>query len=226
MKCPGQDSRYWKPGSIFEAKCPNCGHVVEFFKDDTNRLCKKCGHRFVNPQMDFGCAAYCKYAEQCLGTLSPELLAQKENLLKDRVAVEMKRQFKKDFQKIGAAMRRARYAEQIGKEEGANLAVTLTAAYLYEMENNGGTETARNILARLGARESLIDEVCRMIARKDQPGDRQTPEFKAVHDATRIVRMEEKQKEAPDTGQNLEALLDTSFLTTNGRDLAKKVLSV
>ena len=25
MKCPGQDIRYWKPGAIFEVKCPKCG---------------------------------------------------------------------------------------------------------------------------------------------------------------------------------------------------------
>lgn len=36
MKCPGQDSRYWRPGAIFEAECPECGHIVEFFKDDTS----------------------------------------------------------------------------------------------------------------------------------------------------------------------------------------------
>ena len=69
MKCPGQDSRYWKPGAIFEVRCPKCGSQVEFFKDDTTRLCKKCGHRFVNPGMDFGCASYCPCAEQCLGDL-------------------------------------------------------------------------------------------------------------------------------------------------------------
>ena len=84
MKCPGQDTLYWKPGAIFEAKCPKCGNAVEFFKDDTSRKCDKCGHRFVNPDMDFGCAAYCPYAEQCIGDLPPELIAQKEDLLKDR----------------------------------------------------------------------------------------------------------------------------------------------
>jgi hypothetical protein len=31
MKCPGQDSQYWKPGAIFETKCPKCGAEVEFF---------------------------------------------------------------------------------------------------------------------------------------------------------------------------------------------------
>lgn len=33
MKCPGQDSRYWKEGAIFEVDCPKCGKPVEFFKD-------------------------------------------------------------------------------------------------------------------------------------------------------------------------------------------------
>ena len=37
MKCPGQDTQYWKPGAIYDAKCPECEHVVEFFKDDTTR---------------------------------------------------------------------------------------------------------------------------------------------------------------------------------------------
>jgi len=64
MKCPGQDTRYWKPGDIFEVKCPKCGNDVEFFKDDPARKCPKCGHRFLNPNLDFGCASYCPYAEQ------------------------------------------------------------------------------------------------------------------------------------------------------------------
>ena len=128
MKCPGQDTLYWKPGAIFEAKCPKCGNAVEFFKDDTSRKCDKCGHRFVNPDMDLGCAAYCPYADQCIGDLPPELIAQKEDLLKDRVAIEMKRYFKNDFRRIGHATRVARYAERIGKKEKGMLAVILTAA--------------------------------------------------------------------------------------------------
>ena len=128
MKCPGQDSRYWKPGAIFEAKCPKCGRDVEFFKDDTSRKCDGCGHRFVNPHMDFGCAAYCQFAEQCIGTLPPELAAQQESFLKDRVALEMKRYFKNDFRRIGHATRVARHAEKIGKDVGGNMAVILAAA--------------------------------------------------------------------------------------------------
>ena len=123
MKCPGQDSRYWKMDAIFNSKCPKCGADVEFFKDDTTRRCGKCGHKFLNPGMDFGCAAYCEFAEDCIGNLPPELLEQKENLLKDRVAVEMKKYFRKDFKRIGHASKVARYAEKIGRDEGGILAV-------------------------------------------------------------------------------------------------------
>jgi HD superfamily phosphodiesterase len=83
--------------------------------------------------MDFGCAAYCQFAEQCIGNLPPELLAQKDDLLKDRVAIEMKRYFKDDFRRIGHATRVARYAERIGKSEKGNLAVILSAAYLRDI---------------------------------------------------------------------------------------------
>jgi hypothetical protein len=113
MICPGQDTRYWKPGDIFEAPCPHCGHAVEFFKDESTRKCRQCHRLVTNPRMDFGCAAYCKYAEQCLGELSPDLLSKRKDLLKDRVAVEMKKYFRQDFRSINHAVRVARYAEQI-----------------------------------------------------------------------------------------------------------------
>jgi hypothetical protein len=70
MKCPGQDTQNWKSGDIFEAPCPNCGRAIEFFKDDTSRRCKGCGERVPNPKLDFGCAEYCEYADQCLAGLS------------------------------------------------------------------------------------------------------------------------------------------------------------
>jgi len=72
MKCPGQDTRYWQPGDIFEVKCPHCGQMIEFFKDDATRRCSQCGHQMSNPKLDFGCASYCKYAKQCIGDLCKE----------------------------------------------------------------------------------------------------------------------------------------------------------
>ena len=67
MKCSGQDTVYWKPEAIFDAKCPECGEKVEFFNDDTTRKCPNCGHRLINFEMDFGFVSYSRFAEQCAG---------------------------------------------------------------------------------------------------------------------------------------------------------------
>jgi len=72
MQCPGQDTQNWKPGDIFEAPCPNCGRTIEFFKDDATRRCKGCGVRVPNPKLDFGCAEYCEFADQCLAGIKKE----------------------------------------------------------------------------------------------------------------------------------------------------------
>lgn len=229
MKCPGQDSRYWKPDAIFEVKCPECGKEVEFFKDDTTRRCKACGHRFLNPDMDFGCASYCKYAEQCIGNLPPELIARKDNLLKDRVAVEVKRHLKRDFRAVGRAVRRARYAERIGKEEGGNLAVILPSAYLLSLargEGRGGEKSsaeAREILAGLGAAEALTNEVCRIVEGAPIPDDKGHKEHLCVHDADRITALEERQKRDPLGLEALSELIRETLFTGSGRRLARKI---
>jgi hypothetical protein len=231
--------QYWKPGAIFESNCPQCGQLVEFFKDDTARKCGRCGHRFVNPQMDFGCAAYCPYAEQCLGTLPEGLAVQKENMLKDRVAVEMKRTFRSDFKRIGRASRLARYAERIGKAEKGNLAVILAAAYLLDIDaavegvtgSDAAPQTltaepilAREILTRLGAREELTREVCDIITqhRSGRTGD--AVNFRAVHDADVLESLDCEHKNHPIDASELAGRIERSFLTASGRQAARETL--
>ena len=240
MKCPGQDSRYWKPGAIFDAKCPQCDHTIEFFKDDTARKCDKCGHRFANPDMDFGCASYCQYAEQCIGDLPPEAVAQRDDLLKDRIAVEMKRYFRTDFKRIGHATRVARHAERIGKSEKGNMAVILAAAYLHDIgiheaerkhgstapqyQEAEGPEIARLIMNKLGAKEELIDEVCDIIGHHHHPRSEESVNFKAVYDADLIANLEDRDKENSADTDRLARILDKSFLTASGRKEAEGVL--
>ncbi|HDL08714.1 MAG TPA: HD domain-containing protein [Desulfobacteraceae bacterium] len=241
MKCPGQDTMYWKPGAIFNAKCPECGKTVEFFKDDTTRKCPNCGHRFLNPEMDFGCASYCKFAEQCIGNLPPELLAQKEDLLKDRVAIEMKRYFKTDFKRISHASRVARYAERIAKVESPeNLAVILSAAYLHDIgipeaekrynsnapkyQELEGPPIARSILEKLGARDELIEEVCDIIGHHHHPGKEETINFKVIYDADLIANIEDNHKDKSISAEKLERIIKKSFMTDSGKDQARKVL--
>ncbi len=225
MKCPGQDSRYWKPDAIFEARCPKCGNEVEFFKDDTTRRCKKCGHRFLNPGLDFGCASYCKYAEQCIGNLPPELIAQKEDLLKDRVAIEVKRYLKRDFKGIGRATRRARYAEKIGQREGGNLAVILTAAYLFGLDaGNDSPVTAREILVKLGAAEPLIEEVSGILSENFPPGKEEGLAFQCVHDAEKMVSLEDELKREMGDSHTPPEMTEHDFMTENGRKMVREIL--
>lgn len=240
MRCPGQDMQYWKPGAIFEVQCPQCGQTVEFFKDDTARKCGACGHRFVNPQMDFGCAAYCPYAEQCLGTLPEGLAAQKEDLLKDRVALEMKRYFKNDFKKIGHASRVARHAERIGKAEQGNLAVILAAAYLHGVGRGDSLDqgfptsiesgfrpdpaAARQILESLGAREELTAEVCDVIGRQHAAGPGSSTNLKVLHDADLLETLNENQKSTPLESAELKQRIAHEFLTPAGRQAAADIL--
>lgn len=66
-KCPGQDPSRWKPKDVFDVKCPSCGRIEEFWKDEPVRTCSKCGKDIRNPRIDLGCAQWCKFAEQCLG---------------------------------------------------------------------------------------------------------------------------------------------------------------
>ena len=214
MKCPGQDTQYWKPGAVYEVDCPACGRKVEFFKDDPSRRCAHCGHRFVNPRLDFGCAAYCPFAEQCIGNLPPEALVRQENLLKDRVAVEMKRYFKADFARIGRATRTARYVERIAKAEGANPAVALVAAYLSETGSApGDASAAREILARLGAGQELVKAVTEVIAA--------LAEEKAHADATVAIILDARRLADLDTAGSRQ---EAGFLTATGRRLAEQRL--
>jgi DNA-directed RNA polymerase subunit RPC12/RpoP len=241
MKCPGQDSRYWEAGAIYEVKCPQCGQDVEFFKDESTRKCKKCGHKFVNPKMDFGCASYCKYAAQCLGDLPPELLAKRDDLLKDRVAIEVKKYFRQNFKQIGHAVKVARYAERIVKAEQGDPAVVIAAAYLHDIgaveaklkhgsadarfQEQEGPPIAREILGRLDARADLIEEVCGIVSRHHRPEEDETVNFRCLYDADLIANLEEAQKEQPLAEDELSRKIDESFLTESGRDVAREVLT-
>ncbi len=218
MRCPGQDMRYWKHDSIFEIKCPYCGNPIEFFKDDSTKKCKNCGKRVPNPKMDFGCAAYCQFAEQCLGDLPPELMESREDMLKNRVAVEMKKYFKKDFKKISHALKISRYAEQIGKEEGVPLGIVLCAAYLADFDD---IEKAKEILEKLGAKEELIKEVMNILT-----GDVKNKNYEVINDAKAITEIQDilEKKELPK--EEIKKLVDGKILTETGRKKAKTLFKL
>lgn len=230
MQCPGQDSRYWDGEAIFESHCPKCGSVVEFFKDDSKRRCKQCGHELMNPRIDFGCASYCPFAEQCLGGLSPEMLAQKQDLLIDRVALEMKRQSGDDFTKIGRASRVARYAGQLAKSEEANKAAVTIAALLGEFdaqtEESGARETAkaRALLVDLKAHEGLVNEVCNLISsRINENGHQQSANALVLHDAYLLAELSQNIEGQADLAETKKII--ATLKTVNGRHEAESIIA-
>jgi HD superfamily phosphodiesterase len=241
MQCPGQDSRYWDGEAIFENKCPECGHTVEFFKDDTKRKCKNCSHEILNPKLDFGCASYCQYADQCLGSLPPEMLNANQDLIINRVAIEMKRYFDGDFKRIGHAGKVARYAAKISKTEEGNRAVIMISAYLHDIgikesekkfnssapkyQHQEGPPVAREILVNLKANEGIIDEVCDIISHHHSPRGDDSINFKILYDADLLVNLAEKQEKAPTEPEKLSEIIEKSFLTISGKKVAKDILT-
>jgi len=240
MKCPGQDTQYWNEDAIFETNCPECDHPMEFFKDDATRRCPNCNKKIVNPKMDFGCASYCKFAEQCLGNLPEEFVAKRNDLLKDRVAVEVKKYLGTDFKRIGHAAKVANFAEKIGKKEKANLPVVLCAAYLYDIgvknafEKYGsddrqylekeGPKVAKELMEKLGGNEELIHEILKIVGHHDRPAKDDSLDRKVLHDASMLAHMAACEKKNTIADKEFYAKLNTLFLTTEGNKLAKKVL--
>lgn len=221
MQCPGQDSRYWDGEAIFESHCAKCGTSVEFFKDDSKRKCKSCGHEVLNPRIDFGCASYCPYAEQCLGSLPPAMLAQKQELLIERVAIEMKKLCHNDFQKIGAATKVARQAAALAKTEEANQAVVQIASYLHGLGNDPAVS---DLLSRLGANQGLIDEVRGLLALLPaQINGESTINARVLHDAILLTKYS---RGAEPAGQSrFPAGFADLFLTIGGSKAAQELVA-
>ena len=199
---------------------------MEFFKDDTTRKCGGCGHRFVNPKMDFGCAAYCQFAAQCLGDLPPELVAQKEDLLKDRVAIAVKRHLKTDFKRIGRAARRARHAEQMVGAEKGRLAPVIIASYVWDLDPvdrpDGERHEARALLTGLQAPPPLVDKVCAILdGRAPQESDT-AREHALVADAAAIAELEEHGKQ--DGGASVALpKIQAALRSEGGKAYARKI---
>jgi endogenous inhibitor of DNA gyrase (YacG/DUF329 family) len=153
MRCPGQDWRYWKEDAIFEVKCPYCGASIEFFKDDTVRKCPQCKRPVPNPRMDFGCAAYCKYAELCLGELPPELIREKANLLKTRLLGFLQEMLDKEA--LAAIEKGADYLERDLKAREQSPGTRLLLFYFYFLRPDEREE----LYKKVNLPETLWEEI-------------------------------------------------------------------
>jgi hypothetical protein len=204
MQCPGQDNRYWDGEAVFEIPCPHCGNILEFFKDDSQRSCKQCGKKVLNPRIDFGCAAYCSHAEQCLGSMPPELLAKQKNLFKDKLAIAVRKHLVGKEELFKQATIRTEFAEQVcEKEQRGFLAAVVAAALLLDCAN------PKELLLEMKADDNLNNAVMALITDQMLDGDEAQASVDIFHDACLLT----------DIQMNGFDSQNQSFKTDNGREI-------
>jgi hypothetical protein len=158
MKCPGQDTRYWKPGDIFVAECPKCGAEIEFFKDDTRRRCAWCGHMFYNPKIELGCAEWCQYAEKCV----PDLVRAKKAAqnFKDLLSEMVESHLQGDQAAWERTAKGVQFAQDLLKAEGGDPKVVLAAVLLHRVE----PAKVREFLAELETEPEITESILELLA--------------------------------------------------------------
>ncbi len=195
MRCPGQDRRYWTEDSVFEVPCPECGAAVEFFKDEASGRCTRCGHRFPNPGMDFGCAKWCALAEQCLGVVPERDSASisTEGALAARLIQKVGEAFDGDPDRLTRTLKVFHHARQLVFSEGGDPRVVLAAALLRDVGATDratgqagaaeGPAKARQILQDIAADEETIRSVCEIVAAHEAGRQLDSIESRIVRDA-------------------------------------------
>lgn len=205
LRCPGQDTRFWKPQDIFNVDCPHCGRKVEFFKDDVTRKCPGCGNRIVNPRYDPGCAKWCPYAEVCLGEAARS--SRDPKIVRERIEFKVRQLLKDRPETLNRALRTAQAAEKLISEEGADALPVLAASLLLDVgtagkPDNGRSESAdiaRDLLTDICLDSNVIEEVAKLIEDRDS-GDPADISAKLLHDAREFVEFEDAVKSLNDTG--------------------------
>lgn len=182
--CPGQDTSFWRPGDIFEVECSECGHAVEFFKDDASRRCRNCGRQVANPKLNLGCAQWCEHAEQCLGyDPKKKLAAEGENTsLVDRL-IEVLGGRDPSGELRGLAIARMEQARTLMSAEGGDPKVILAAALLSELP----LDEAGGVLADQEVSAAAADDVQTILTDRANGGEPASLEARIVADAVALA---------------------------------------
>jgi len=232
VKCPGQDTRFWKPDDIFDVVCPACGKPVEFFKDDPSRRCPKCGTLIANPRLDRGCAEWCRYAREC-----PALRGRLENgsqSIRERLISAMREFLGPDEPRIAHTLKVLEYAEEILKVEKASPLVVRAAAILHDIgvpeaerkygssaaryQEIEGPPIARRIMRDVGLDETTIDKVLSIVESHHSGRDIDAPEFNIVWDSDRLANIPEEF--ASCSRKELKSIIEKVFKTETGKKKA------
>jgi len=217
MKCPGQDTRYWKPEDVYELTCAQCGRPVEFFKTDGRRSCPGCGSRIENPNVSLGCAQWCEHAIACLG-YDPKTVRLKPSAdtpLVKKLTDAVRAGLRGDGTRIDHALAVLTHARAILAVEGGRPRVVIAAALLCDVD----VREARRILEEVGVDPVTITHVCDIVA---DAAEVDTLESRIVRDARALVNLTAAGVGRGDAERT--APVDETFSTAAGKTRAPEQL--
>jgi hypothetical protein len=218
--------RFWKPGDIFTVNCPRCGGEIEFFKDEPVRPCPSCKAETRNPKIDLGCAKWCKFAKECLGTLPDETMNAS---MVDRLTAAVEKAMGLDASALARANRALDHARRIVSAEGGDPLIVQAAVLFNEAARHSHLEQCRpfepsadpcdtkRTLERAGLAQAAIDRVCQVLWAVHTGLEDDSPEFAAAWDAVQLTAMEAAGQPPTD--------VESALRTAAGQKIAREIHS-
>lgn len=237
IRCPGQDQRYWKAEDIYDINCPDCGCSIEFFKDEPFRICPKCKTNVRNSKIDLGCAKWCKYASQCLGSVT-DFQGNNISSICEKLKSEMRLIFGKDEKRINHALKVLEYAENIiADEHEADQLVVRAAAILHDIgiheaekkynstagnyQEIEGVPIAGKILRLMKIDNRVTEHVCKIIGSHHSANNIDSIEFRVVWDADWLVNWNDIYQDL--SNSQTQTKIDNIFKTAGGKKIAQRL---
>jgi len=210
---------------------------VEIFRDESAGRCRRCGHRFLNPGTDFGCAKWCSLANECLG-FAPQRQSEgdsTESALAARLIQWVEQEFKSDPACITYALKVFQYAKELVRKEGGNPRVVLSAALLLATgaHTSGPVGSPPEQCSRLPEAPAKVREalehmkldpdttrrICQILENCRTGEDSEAIEFQIVCDSLSLAKLATE----PFVGSpgHTETMIQTSLRTEAAKDKAR-----
>jgi hypothetical protein len=203
---------------------------VEIFKDESAGRCRACGHKFLNPGADFGCAQWCSLAKECLGFApTNQGAANSEGAFAAKLLQWAQSRFPGQPARFARVLRAFQHAKDLVRKEGGNPRVALSAAILlaaatYPAADGPAAQgEAEAVLKNAGVEQDTLGQVSQLVAGCVAGTESETIEFRIVRDANALARILAE----PFAGgpEEWDALVQTSLRTTAAKDRARALFS-
>ncbi len=215
-----------KADDVTVAPCPGCGHPVEFWPDEPVRRCRKCGHRFLNPENTMKCLNWCAHAAECLSSMASAV-----GPLREELTERMEGVFGAERDKVEHTLDVLELAEQIGRRTEAEPLVLVPAAILHDLGRSVpddeadaptdvmGRRIAAKLLADINLPDAVKSEILDIVEHHHERQSMGTPNAAPLWDADLIVNLE------ADAREDRLAELQKHALTQPGRLFGRQRLN-